>query len=206
VKSKIFVSCGQRSPEERDVAGKLQSLLIARGFDVYVAINAQTILEINAGIINELKNSDSYLFINFRRDQIGTEYSGSLFSNQELAIAYALGFERILVINQNGLRREGMLGYIGINTETFDRLDDCCAIVERALDRAAGHLPMFGDCMQMVFGSQTSQSSMDSSWYGSSTSIFSTADPTLLRSKRPRDFVIAGRTEGPPCLPPYVVH
>jgi hypothetical protein len=36
-------------------------LLEGRGFNVYVAIDVQTILEINAGIIRELKDSDYYL-------------------------------------------------------------------------------------------------------------------------------------------------
>ena len=83
-----------------------------------------------------MKDSDSYLFVNFRRDKLDADYRGSLFSNQEMAIAYALGFERFLVVNQEGVRREGMLGYIGINSETFTDLADCPAAVERALDRA----------------------------------------------------------------------
>jgi hypothetical protein len=98
MKSKVFVSCGQR-PDEIEVARKVGNLLEGRGFKVYIAIDVQTILEINTGIIRELKDSDCYLFVNFRREQIGGEHRGSLFSNQELAIAYALGFERILVIN-----------------------------------------------------------------------------------------------------------
>jgi hypothetical protein len=135
MKSRVFLSCGQ-CPNEKAVAGSLERLLKRKGYDVYVAINAQTLLEINAGIILELKNSDCYLFVNFRREQIGEAYRGSLFSNQELAIAYALGFDRILVVNQNGVQPEGMLRYIGINTETFEALENCCPVVERALDRS----------------------------------------------------------------------
>lgn len=137
----MFVSCGQQ-PHERELARKIGKLLVERGFDVYIAIDVQTILEINTGIIQELKNSDCYLFINFRRERIGfglktgRQYRGSLFSNQELAIAYALNFERILVINQEGILPEGMLKYIGINTETFVGTEDCCATVKRALDRS----------------------------------------------------------------------
>jgi hypothetical protein len=131
----VFVSCGQR-PDEKEVASKIGKLLESRGFDVYIAIDVQTILEINAGIIRELKGSDCYLFVNFRREQIGSRYRGSLFSNQELAIAYALGFERILVINQEGILPEGILRYIGINTETFVGFDDCYPTVDRALDRS----------------------------------------------------------------------
>lgn len=131
----MFLSCGQR-PQEREAARGIAAVLEQRGFVVYVAIEAQTILEINRGIIRELKNSDCYLFVNFRRERIGEEHRGSLFSNQELAIAYALGFERILVISQRGVLSEGMLRYIGINTETFEGFDDCCAVVDRAITRS----------------------------------------------------------------------
>jgi hypothetical protein len=137
MKCKVFVSCGQHTEEERQVAREICALLGARGFRVYLAIDVQTILEINERIIRELKNSDCYLFVNFRRDPVGDKFRGSLFSNQEFAIAYALGFERLLVVNQAGVLSEGMLRYIGINTETFRDHDDCCAVVQRALDRAA---------------------------------------------------------------------
>lgn len=136
MKSRVFLSCGQRDDEERRVASAVARLLRARSFDVYVAVNVQTILEINHGIIEELKNSDCYLFVNFRRDRVRGGYRGSLFSNQEFAIAYAMGFERILVVNQKRIAREGMLGYIASNTEEFEELSECCAAVERAVDRA----------------------------------------------------------------------
>ena len=135
MRGKVFVSCGQRPPE-RDVARALGKLLEERGFVVYLAVNAQTILEINTGIIGQLKDSDCYLFVNFRRDPIDDKYRGSLFSHQEMAIAYALGFERILVVNQRGVLSEGMLRYIGINTEEFESLEECCDVVARALDRS----------------------------------------------------------------------
>src|SRR5262249_18029588 len=128
---KVFVSCGQRPGEEQKVAREICNMLIRRGFEPYLAINAQTILEINAGIIGELKDSDCYLLVNFRRDPIGEgKFRGSLFSNQELAIAYAFGFDRLLIVNQEAVEAEGMLRYIGINTESFGDVSECCAAVE----------------------------------------------------------------------------
>jgi hypothetical protein len=47
-----------------------------------------------------------------------------------------LGFDRILVVNQSKVLSEGILRYIGINTETFETFADCYAVVTRALDRA----------------------------------------------------------------------
>jgi len=137
VKGKVFLSCGQHGLEERQIAREICDMLVARGFKVYLAINVQTILEINTGIIDELKDSDFYLFVNFRRERIGwARFRGSLFSNQELAIAYAFGFEKLLVINQKDVLSEGMLRYMGNNSETFRDARDCRAVVERGIDRA----------------------------------------------------------------------
>jgi len=140
MKSKVFVSCGQANDAEREVARNIGKMLEGRGFQVYIAVDVQTIHDINGGIIRELKDSDCYLFVNFRRDKInrksGGQYRGSLFSNQELAIAYALGFKNLLVINERGLLLEGILRYMGINTETFDGPHDCCAVVQKVLDRS----------------------------------------------------------------------
>jgi hypothetical protein len=148
MKSRVFVSCGQHTPEERLVARSVCKLLADRGFSAYLAIDVQTILDINGGIIRELKNSDCYLLVNFQRDQIGLDgkanpqFRGSLFSNQELAIAYALQFEKILIVNQTGVVSEGMLRYIGVNTETFGSHVDCAGVIDRALKRA-GWLPTY---------------------------------------------------------------
>lgn len=135
--SKIFVSCGQASAEELKVADDIDAMLRRRGFDCYVAKKVTTILEINADIIRELKNSDGYLFVNFRREKLpGGDHRGSLFSAQEFAIAYALGFDRILIVNQTHLRREGLLGYIACNTAEFETYAECVPTVEKALDDA----------------------------------------------------------------------
>jgi hypothetical protein len=135
MKCKIFISCGQWK-EELQIAHQIGRALRARGFNYYIAKDIQSILEINSGIIWELKNSDGYLFVNFRRERLKKgEYRGSLFSHQEFAIAYALGFDRLLVINQKGVRQEGMLRYFGCNTEVFASYTDCVMVVKRALTR-----------------------------------------------------------------------
>lgn len=135
--SKVFVSCGQANKHEIAIASKIGVLLRSRGFRPYIAKKVQTVFEINSGIIRELKDSDCYLFVNFRRERIGrAEFRGSLFSNQEFSIAYALGFDRILVINQKGVMPDGMLRYIGCNTDDFDVPDGCLKAVRKALDES----------------------------------------------------------------------
>lgn len=142
LKSKIFLSCGQRGQEIK-VAREIKKRLTSRGFKVYIALDVQSISEINAGIIDELKDSDFYLFVNFRREQLGKnaqgekEFRGSLFSHQEFAIAYALGFnQKILVVNQTHVKREGMVQHFGCNTKEFDSSRDCTAVVTQAVRRA----------------------------------------------------------------------
>jgi hypothetical protein len=65
-------------------------MLRSEGFSPYVATQIQTILDLNGEIIRELKQADYYFLINFRREQItdSTEFRGSLFAHQELAVAY----------------------------------------------------------------------------------------------------------------------
>ena len=137
---KVFISCGQGTTEEKDAANDVSSWLRSQGFYPYVAIEVQSILDINGGIIKELKSSDYYLFINFRREKImgrdGEFFRGSVFTHQELAIAYALGFDKMIFISQTGTKREGMFAYIGSNTPEFDSYDEVLSTVQSALQKA----------------------------------------------------------------------
>lgn len=134
---RIFISCGQANANEIAVAAGISKWLRSEGFDPYVAIETQSILDLNSGIIGELKKADFYLFVNFRRDNIvsgnSTFFRGSMFTNQELGIAYAMGFEKCLFINQNGVKREGIFQYMVSNTPEFDQLGEVLQIVQTAM-------------------------------------------------------------------------
>jgi hypothetical protein len=125
--AQIFLSCGQADKRERDAAARVREMFNAQGFNVYVAIQAQSIQDVNAGIIRQLERSDYYLFIDFRRERLGSgqdsEARGSLFTHQELALAYRSGFERVLFFQERGTRLEGLLRYMGANPIVFDSLD-----------------------------------------------------------------------------------
>jgi len=140
MKSKIFISCGQANANEVKVANEVSTWLNSEGYQPYVAIETQSILDVNSGIISELKSSDYYIFINFKRDQIvngeTTFYRGSVFTNQELGIAYAMGFEKMLFINQKDVRREGIFGYLVSNTPEFDNYDEVLPIIKDAIAKA----------------------------------------------------------------------
>lgn len=125
--AQVFLSCGQADERERNVASRIKSALSERGFEVYIAIQAQSIQDVNAGIIRQLERSDYYVFVDFRRERLGaaanSEARGSLFTHQELALAYRSGFERVLLFQDRGTRVEGLLRYLGGNPILFESLD-----------------------------------------------------------------------------------
>ena len=141
MRAKVFISCGQATDEEKAISKEIDHLLDNLGYEPYVAIRAQTILDINQGIIDELKSSDMYLLVNFKREQLkgegeGGRHRGSLFSNQELAIAYALNFEKLLILNEKGVKREGVLAYMAANTPEFQSYDDVLPTLCQAVEDA----------------------------------------------------------------------
>ena len=81
---RVFISCGQATTAERGVASKLSAAFKRRGFTPYVAIAAQTIEDVNSGIIGRLKTSDYYVFVDFRRDKVRGGYRGSFSRTRSL--------------------------------------------------------------------------------------------------------------------------
>lgn len=143
-RAKVFVSCGQRGDGEIESSEAIASLLGDKGFEPYVAKKVHTLMDINGDIIDALKSSDYYLFVNFRREQVVPDvgsppfYRGSVFTNQELAIAYAMEFgkENLLMLNEKGVEREGLLGYFGVNTPEFSDASNLLSVLESSLDNA----------------------------------------------------------------------
>ncbi len=121
--ARVFISCGQRDGE-RDVAQAVARWLLSKGFRPFVALEAQSIQDVNTHIIGQLRRSDYYIFIDFRRDRLSGadegQFRGSLFSHQELAIAYAMGFEHALFFREQGVKLEGMCAYVASNATPFE--------------------------------------------------------------------------------------
>jgi len=118
LKPKIFLSCGQSSDKEvvgfdknqEKVSEEIEGFItenFKEKFEVYRAITKrknETILE---AIFNELLESEYLLFIDFHEGN----GRGSLFSNQELAVACALKIP-FTALRQEGIERDGILRYI----------------------------------------------------------------------------------------------
>jgi hypothetical protein len=134
----IFISCGQATKAERSAAEAVRKALVGLGFNVYVAIQAQSIEDVNAGIIGQLKRADYFIFIDFKRESFGwfKGARGSLFTNQELAIAYLLDFEHVLFFQEMGIRLEGLLQYMGSNATRFANATELPRLITDAVGKS----------------------------------------------------------------------
>ncbi len=99
-----------------------------QGFVVFLAFKTQRMEDVDDTIIKNLESSDYFVFIDFKREKItdppNEEFRGSLFTNQELALAHYLKFEEAIFIQQKGVRLEGMTKYFLSNPELFDNLQE----------------------------------------------------------------------------------
>lgn len=142
--ARVFISCGQATQCERRVAEQLRTWFEGQGFEPYLAVYVQTIADLNAGIVAALKSCDYYLFVNFKREKVLRDcesiYRGSLYSHQELAIAYSLGYDHMLVLNQQGVHDEGVQKFIVSNTPRFTAGDE---VLHRVQEAAARWSPQY---------------------------------------------------------------
>jgi hypothetical protein len=153
--AKVFISCGLSSPEEIKVAEDARAWLKSQGYNPFVALDVPTFAELNTRLIDELKSSEYYLFINFPRGRVKPTkgkrfYRGSLYTNQELAVALAFGFEKhMILLNHRKIRTEGVLGFLVSNTKTFSKPEDVLPILKNEIVRA-GWNPAFSRQLQII--------------------------------------------------------
>jgi hypothetical protein len=152
---RVFISCGQADFDERETAAAVESWFSQEGFQPWVAIQTQGLVDTNTAIIEELKRADFYVFIDFAREVLVRDDSpnevprptrrGSLFTNQELAIAHVLGFglERAIFLQQAGVKREGMLAYMASNARGFESHAEVPGLVKELVEEREVllHLP-----------------------------------------------------------------
>jgi len=122
-KAKVFISCGQRTLEERNIAEKIFGELMQLGFDPYIAVQEQTLRGLKENIFRQIEKSEYFLFIDFKRERISrlfkNVFRGSLFSNQELALASFLNIN-FLAFQEKGVKKEdGIMKFIQGNCVEF---------------------------------------------------------------------------------------
>jgi len=134
---KVFVSCGQ-SQDEMDYVRPVSEWLESEGFEPYVALAAQSLSDIDAGVIAELRSADYFIFIDFKRERVAYEgcgevHRGSLYAHQELALAHAFGFPHCIFLRESGVESEGMAKFIQVNPVEFSERADVLPRVQKAI-------------------------------------------------------------------------
>jgi len=76
--AKVFISSGQR-PDELPFARNVEEWLRQEGYESFLALAAQTLQDVDSGVIDALRFADYFLFIDFKREKVlpGEQYRGS---------------------------------------------------------------------------------------------------------------------------------
>jgi hypothetical protein len=127
VRAKVFMSCGQcRGTDEVEIAHRVAERLTKLGYDPYIAAEEQTLRGLKENVFGQLETSEYFVFIDLKREKLGPSaddmHRGSLFSNQELAVASYLDID-LLAFREKGVKPEdGLMGFLQANcTEFTDR-------------------------------------------------------------------------------------
>lgn len=117
MKAQIFLSCGQNH-EERPIAEAIKSKIEKSdlGFGCYVACEVQDLRDLRDIIFKRLEESDYFVFVDFKREELKDKkdkdgrpiHRGSLFTNQELAVASYIGLGNcVLLLQEEGVEERG---------------------------------------------------------------------------------------------------
>ena len=119
----IFLSCGQND-RELALAEKIKSLLEAPSFglNVFIARTTNNLYSLNNDVLTNLAYADYVIFINFHRKTAG--FPGSLYAHQELAMALALGHQRLLLYSEKGAPKAGVISFMIENRRPFTSTDE----------------------------------------------------------------------------------
>lgn len=120
-KARVFISCGQATDREKKIGLAVEAYFKdERKFETYFAERVHLSDALTENIFSCLAQSEYFIFIDFKRDKIeGNDYRGSLFVNQEIAIATFLKLQG-LGFYEKGVKREGILNYHIYNAFPFE--------------------------------------------------------------------------------------
>lgn len=119
-KARVFISCGQRTDREKKIGLEVERYFRERGFTTFFAEKVHSPEALTEHIFTFLKNSEYFVFIDFKREKIFEEdFRGSLFVNQEIGISIFLKLPGVGFI-EKGVKREGILDYQIYNAFPFE--------------------------------------------------------------------------------------
>ena len=140
MKAQIFLSCGQSDQgRERLIAEAIKQRINEGelGFECWAACEEQDLDSLRDVVFKRLEEADYFIFVDFKREELKDRkaedgspiFRGSLFANQELAVASYIGLaDRVLLLQEEGVEeRNGLLSAVLANLkeprETFGSCD-----------------------------------------------------------------------------------
>ena len=133
--ARVFISCGQRTDREIKIGKAIQDYFIGRDFETYFAERVHSSDALTENIFKFLRQSEYFVFIDFKRENINKdEFRGSLFANQELAIATFLRLPG-LCFCEKGVKREGILEYHIYRPFPFEDGTEIIKILEKETEK-----------------------------------------------------------------------
>lgn len=130
--ARVFISCGQRDEQEKTIGLAIANFFREKNFETYFAESVHSPETLTENIFKFPNQSEYFVYIDFKRDKLEGkgEYRGSLFVNQEIAIATFLGLEGI-GFRQEDTLREGIEGYHIYNAFPFKSAEDITRKLEK---------------------------------------------------------------------------
>lgn len=120
LKARVFISCGQSTPEEKKTGKDLVSYFEKNGFEPYFAEEVHSPLGLTQNIYDNLRKSEYFVCINFKRSNSNF---GSLFVQQELAIA-SYNNTPMIAFHQPSIKLKGVSKYLHVNSIEFNNFKD----------------------------------------------------------------------------------
>jgi len=121
MKAQIFLSCGQDFKSgEKQLAEAIKKRINESdlGFECWAACEVQDLSDLRNIVFKRLENADYFIFVDFKREKLDGKsvHRGSLFANQELAIASYIGLgDCVLLLQEEGVERAGVLNTVLAN-------------------------------------------------------------------------------------------
>ena len=131
---KVFLSCGQND-RELAIAEKIASLLKGEpfGLNVFIARETNNLFSLNKEVLQNLANSDYFLFVNFCRS--AARFPGSIYAHQELAMALAVGHEHVLLYSEKDAPNEGVILFMVQNRPQFLTTEELLEQIRKDVER-----------------------------------------------------------------------
>ncbi len=120
VKAQVFISCGQLTPEEKEIGTAVVDYFKKRGFEPYFAEEVHSPLGLTQNVYANLKKSEYFVCINPKRENSDV---GSLFVQQELAIASFLELP-LVAFHQSSVGLQGVEKYLLVNSIEFSTVEE----------------------------------------------------------------------------------